>query len=113
MTIKIKETYKTLSEAVEAAKIDLSYNEFYAKSDIRTTDPDVEKAFVTEDGDVYYIYKCDIRILHKYVPHHSCINNTDFRLVTIVRDTIEYHDIFWLKNFKSRKEIRSLNVLVG
>jgi len=113
MTIEIKETYKTLSEAVESANIDLSYNEYTAKRDIEETEPNVEKAFVTKDGDVYYIYECDIRILHKYVPHSSCINNDDLRLVTVADNKIDYHDIFWPKNFKSRKEIRSLNALVG
>jgi len=113
MTIKIKETHETLREAVESAKVDLSYNEPLAKRSIRETDEGVEKAFVTESGDVYYIYKCDIRILHKYVPHSHCIDSYDFRLVTIVENDINYHDVFWPKSFSSRKEISRLNALVG
>jgi len=75
--IKIISTHNTLTEAVAEAKIDLSYNESLAWHDIKITDQQVSKAFVTEDG-IFYIYESDCKLLNKFEPFIHIIDNSGF-----------------------------------
>ena len=86
---KIVSIHNTLAEAVEAAGIDLSYNPGLAKRDIGTTDQNVSKAYVMEDGTVQYIFNCDIKLLNKFTPFHSSLSSSPFQLVTIKEDNME------------------------
>ena len=86
---KIVSIHNTLAEAVEAAGIDLSYNPGRAKRNIKTTDQNVSKAFVMEDGTVQYIYQCDIQVLNTFSPFHSILSNSPFQLVRVLEDNME------------------------
>ena len=91
-TIKIAKQFTSLKEAVLASDISLEYNEGLALQDIQRTEQDEEfgVAYLTEDGEVYYTYHCDIRLLNKYEPFHGCIHNGDFSFVRITGDLIEW-----------------------
>lgn len=108
-TLKITAKFNTLSEAVGSSKIDLSYNKPLALANIAATDRNVEQAFITEDGSVWYIFKCDIRVLNKFEPFHSCLDNSPFRVAFIVGSTLSIFDTLvpktpagraWFKNDK-------------
>lgn len=85
-TIKITSHFSTLAEAVKASGIDLSYNEREAQRSIRDTDRNVERAFITENGDVYFVFKADIKLLHKFTPFVSVLSDSDFRIAFIEGD---------------------------
>lgn len=96
MNIKILSRHNSLSEAVRAAGIDLSYNEASALRDIaeldrgfRTLRP-VREAYVVEkigtpqsydtirDGkaiEVLYRVDCDLRLLNRYTPFSACLHD--------------------------------------
>jgi hypothetical protein len=92
--IKIASRHETLAAAVAAAKIDLSYNEELALRDIRNHDKSGRLSDITlgEDGKVYYVYNCDVKLLHKYEPFHSCLDDSPFHLTFIHEGTIEIWD---------------------
>ena len=76
--LNIKSYHGSLGSAVAEAKPDLSYNEDSAKCSVRDIDRNCRRAFVTEGGDIYYIYSCGIEILHKFEPFHSVISDSPF-----------------------------------
>lgn len=82
-TLNIKSWHGSLGSAVAEAKPDLSYNEDSAKRSVRDTDLNCRRAFVTEGGDIYYVYSCDMEILHKFEPFHSVICDSPFRVAFI------------------------------
>jgi len=92
--IKIASHHQSLAAAVEAANIDLSYNPELAKRDIRDTDLNCRRAFVTEAGEVYYIYSADIEILNKYTPFISVLSDAPFQVAFVVGDTIAISETF-------------------
>jgi hypothetical protein len=90
---KILSRHATLSEAVAAAKIDLSYNEPLALRDLAYADKkyNITAAYVTEQNgekNVHYELTCDIKLLNKYTPFHSCIDNSPFSRVEITDSEI-------------------------
>jgi hypothetical protein len=116
-TIEIISKHATLSEAVKAANIDLSYNQQAAESKIK----DIEcgfrgckggEAYVTNVG-VFFIYKCDITLLNKFEPHHSVMDDTAFRSVTITDGYISFSAPIIPKTPASRKLIAKLGITVG
>lgn len=95
-TIQITSTHATLSEAVEASGMDLSYNPQSAAQSIRDTERGRDgwksgKAYVTPEG-VFYVYHCDINILHKFEPFHSMITSDPFKVVEITSGAIYITD---------------------
>ena len=112
-TLNIKAQFETLAEAVNQSGIDLSYNKAQAMNDIKRDDRNVEKAYITEDGDVYFIYSCDIRVLNKYQPFGSCIDDSPFQLIELGDDTINFHECFYDKTIRNRKLIAKANVIVA
>lgn len=102
-TLKIRSTHKTLTEAVSIANIDLSYNEPEAKRSIKDTDRNVSEAYITEDGAVWYVYKCDISILRKFEPFHSMLSDSPFRVAYIVGKTMSFFDTMIPKTPAGRK----------
>lgn len=84
---KILSHHTSLASAVEAANLDLSYNEQSAKRTIKDIDAHCDQAFVTDDG-VFYIYKADIKLLHHFDPFISCLSGDPFRLAFVIGDTL-------------------------
>lgn len=123
-TLKIKSTHSTLSEAVRAANIDLSYNKLDALNRIKAIDcpaprhqlegsKGTQKAFVVEGGEVFYIYKCDILVLNKFEPFTSCLHNGNFHVVNIGENEIVISDITFEKNPVTRRIIALQNLIVA
>jgi hypothetical protein len=85
---KILSRHSKLSEAVAASGMDLSYNEPLALRDLAYADKkyNITAAYVTEfngQTSVYYELTCDIKLLNKYEPFHSCLHNSPFSRVEI------------------------------
>ncbi len=105
--------FNSLSEAVKHADLDLSYNQFTADQEIKSLEDDgVDTVYVTEDNEVYYIYQCDIRILHKFSPFSHCISNSPFQHVYTIGDELTFTDTFIQKNAQNRKTIALHDMLV-
>tara|TARA_R110002153_G_C12944412_1_gene457754 strand:- start:127 stop:501 length:375 start_codon:yes stop_codon:yes gene_type:complete len=88
-SFKILSRHTYLAEAVEAANIDLSYNEATARRDIRQTSKRVSEAFVLEINGVAkvaYVYQCDIKLLNIFEPFMSCLSSSDFGIATLSTD---------------------------
>lgn len=89
--INIASTHATVAEAVAAAKLDLSYNEQVAQAKIRDLDKGFRgckavEAFVTDKGEVLFVFKCDILILQKFEPFHSTMDDSAFRIAVVSKD---------------------------
>jgi hypothetical protein len=111
-SIKIISAHKSLSEAVAAIGMDLSYNETLANRNIR----DIEKsgggqAFVTKDG-VFYFYNCDIALLNKFEPFFGCLSNSPFEVVQVEGEEIVFSGLFMEKSNESRKAIKQAGICV-
>ena len=112
MKTKSVTKFNSVSEAVSHAKIDLSYNKSLALRDIHELDQEVFVAYATEDGEVFYEYDCDIKLLNKYSPFSGCINNHDFELVYVKDDVIHFTENYLPKTTESRLAIRKAGVMV-
>ena len=110
--LKIRSVHNTLSEAVEASGIDLSYNESEARRTIRTTERNSSKAFVMENGDIYYLFHCDIKLLNKFEPFVSSITNSPFQVATIKDDEIMITHQNWPKTSKVRKHAKNYELVL-
>ena len=84
--LTIISTHAKLAEAVEAAKLDLSYNPQEAARSIRDTDsgygrrdPGTEKAFVTHDG-IYFIYRTSegYATFNEFSPFCAVLHNGNY-----------------------------------
>jgi hypothetical protein len=87
-TIKIISRHETLADAVKESGMDLSYNPAEARRKIndidnRSPDTKVEEAFVTSEGKVLYIFKCDIRLLNEFDPFMGVLHDGPFYPVAI------------------------------
>lgn len=102
-SLKITHTFKTLSEAVAEAKPDLSYNDPEARRFIKDTDRRVKQAVITEDGEIWYVYACDIDVLHKFDPFISCLTSYPFQVAFIVGDWLIFTGKFVQKDKAGRK----------
>jgi hypothetical protein len=110
-SIKILSRHSKISEAVKAAKIDLSYNEELALSDLARHDKD--KAFVASfvverhgKVEVMFAYQCDILLLNTYSPFHGCLDDSPFYFVVDKGDCFEQNPVSMPKSI--RKSIASL-----
>lgn len=113
-------TVRAAVDAVLAVKPSwLDYNVQSANQTIKDMDRaghhgSVEEVFVTDKNEVYYVFKCDIRIFHKFEPFISVMDNAPFLPVQIVDDTITIHTALTLPRDKStRKVIKSANMIVA
>jgi hypothetical protein len=95
-TVKVLSRHAKLSEAVKAAKIDLSYNEPLALRDLAQADRDPANgpAFVVQcaNGEVgvVSVFRCDITLLNRYSPFCSCLDDSPFGFAVLKGDTIEF-----------------------
>jgi len=111
--IKIASHHQSLAAAVKAANIDLSYNPELAKRDIRDTDLNCRRAFVTEDGEVYYVYSADIELLNKYTPFVSVLCDSPFQVAFVVGDTLAISETFIPKSQRSWFKRNQLGALAA
>ena len=88
-TQKIRSIHKSISEAVDASGMDLSFNPSEAKRSLAIAEKGNGKAFVMESGDVYYLFHCDITVFNKFTPFSACISNSPFQVVKIDEDAKE------------------------
>jgi hypothetical protein len=106
---KILSRHSKLSEAVAASGMDLSYNKPLALRDLAYADKkNIKAAYVTEcngEKNVHYEFICDIKILNKYEPFHSCIDNSPFSKVEITDSEIMISKPMLNRSPKSRAMI--------
>jgi hypothetical protein len=109
-SVKITSRHKTILEAVQASNFDLSYNESLAMRDLNNPrlQQGVRDVFVGEDGEIYYTYKFDILLFHKYSPFSSCITSGDFEIVNIIDDSINFTGVTIPNNRDCRKMIAKM-----
>src|SRR5690348_1311983 len=104
-TLPILSRHSSLTAAVKASGIDLSYNEPLALSDLARMDkgnlshslptqPVTEAFVVVEDGQnvVYYVLQCDLALLNKYSPFVHCIHDGAFSFAAIQSNAIVITD---------------------
>lgn len=103
---QIKSSHKTLAEAVEASGMDLSYNESEAKRSIKYMEKDILEAFVMDDDEVFYLYKCDITLFNRFTPFITSMSDSPFQLVTRLPETDEM--MISHQNWPKSKEVRKL-----
>jgi hypothetical protein len=110
--LTIKSRHASLAEAVETAKVDLSYNPAEAARSIKDCDtgfngrcPGVTKAFVTDQDKVYYIFRTEdkMNILHEFEPFHSALDSYAMKIAMIQGDEIIITDAAIAKNKDGRK----------
>ena len=107
-TIQIKSRHSSLESAVAAANMDLSYNAALAASNIKDTDRNCSQAFVTENDEVMFVFECDIPILHKFSPFHSCLDNSPFSIAFLGKLTIHISDPLFQKTKEGRKSVSTM-----
>lgn len=133
-TLKILSRHTSVAAAVEAAKIDLSFNEELAKRDLKDFErgnrevAPVREAYVVElEGvpqsydtinpetgkavEVWYRYEADIRLLNKYSAFHHMMHDGHFYPVTVKETEITINDQCPMRR-NARKEIGKLGVTV-
>ncbi len=135
-TLRILSKHASLTAAVEAAKIDLSYNEPLARRDLRSFDKaghgmkPVTEAYVVELDtppqsystlnpetgkvvEVWYRLDCDIKLLNKYSPFHHCLHDGPFYQVVIEETEIRVITEHPLRNGSdARKSISEIGLIV-
>lgn len=107
-TIKIASRHSSVSDAVSAANLDLSYNKAIAKKKIADLDLNVSQAFVTASGKVMFVYNCDIPILQEFSPFSSCVDNRPFAIAFIDKMIMSVTDPLIQKNKEGRKIIATM-----
>jgi hypothetical protein len=93
-SLKITSHHQSLASAVEAANIDFSYNPESARQTIRDIDLNCHRAFVLENGEVYYVFSADIELLHKFEPFISVLSSAPFRVAFVVGNTMSLTETF-------------------
>lgn len=110
--LQVLSKHSSLTAAVLASGIDLSYNRESAMRDLAGSDrgfrnaKGVSEAFVVAvdrapqsydtvlNGkvvEVYYRLDCDLKLLNKYTPFHSCLHDGPFYPVSISDNDITIH----------------------
>lgn len=94
--------------------MDLSYNPEEARKTIRDIDLNCKHALVMENGDVYFVFSCDIEILHKFEPFVSCLSDAPFHGALIAGDTLTIlSNLHVPKDKAGRAWLREANKQVG
>ena len=118
-TLQIISKHESLSEAVSASGMDLSYNPDEAQRSIKATQSASShgwksgEAYVTDKG-VFYVFNCDIKVLNKFEPFHSMMTSDPFRVVTFADNEITIHENLLLpKTNEGRKAIAKGGITVA
>ena len=114
--MKISAKFTSLSAAVEAAAIDLSYNMAEAKRDLVNADRDCREAYLMEDGTVRWVFEGGKmgRLLHKYSPFSGCISSAPLRPAYVDGDEIKFINIPIRKeNMKARQAVTDAGMLLA
>jgi hypothetical protein len=111
-TLQILSKHSSLTAAVLASNIDLSYNRKSAMRNLADSDKGfrnakpVTEAYVValdrapqsydtvRDGkvvEVWYRFDCDLKLLNKYTPFHGCLHDGPFYPVSISDNDITIH----------------------
>jgi len=110
---KIRSIHPTLSEAVKASGMDISYNPSEAKRSIKIAEQSSGKAYVIDNGDVYYLYHCDIKVFNKFTPFMACISDSPFQVVKIDEDEKEIITCHLnLPKGKATRKVAAVNDLI-
>jgi hypothetical protein len=87
-TIKIAAHFSTITAAVAATGMDLSYNEAYARQTIRRMESDrslkLTAIFSDDANQIWYVINSvreNLNLLHKFEPFFSCIHNGPFNVM--------------------------------
>lgn len=87
-TIKIAARFSTLTAAVAATGMDLSYNEADARQTIRWTETDrrlkLVAVFADDTNQIWYVVNSvgeNLNLLHKFEPFFSCLSNGPFNVM--------------------------------
>ena len=110
-TIKIAAHFSTLTAAVAATGMDLSYNEADARQTIRRMESDrslkLTAIFSDDANQIWYVINStreNLNLLHKFHPFFSCIHNGPFHIMMPKADG----DIAKLENAKELVEMAVL-----
>ncbi len=112
-TLKITAEYKSLGEAVRASNIDFSYNEGLAMQDIKLIDRNCKRAWLIDDGSVWFTFSADIEILQEFTPFVSCLHDGEFSIVTINEGNISISNPIIPKNKAGRKLAKQNGFIVA
>jgi hypothetical protein len=107
-TIEITSRHSSVSDAVAAANLDLSYNEALAKQKIANLDLNVRQAFVTASGKVLFVYNCDLPILQELSLFSDCMDNRPFAIAFIDKMILSITDPLMRKNKEGRKALATM-----
>lgn len=116
-TYRIVSSHATITEAVNASGIDLSYNEPLARQNLARAERDGRhgRAWVVTDEQgqvtVLYRYHADIQLINEYTPFHSMMHDGNFSRVFVRDDVIEFSAA--IVNRKARPQIAKLGWTVG
>jgi hypothetical protein len=110
-TIKIAAHFSTLTAAVAATGMDLSYNEADARQTIRWMESDrslkLAAVFSDDTNQIWYVItsvKENLNLLHKFQPFFSCMSDCPFTVMMPKADG----DIAKLENAKELVEMAVL-----
>jgi hypothetical protein len=107
IVLNIKSRHATLSEAVKASGMDLSYNPEEAMRKIRGLEIGrggrVSAVFLMENNDVFFVFDCDIPIFQKFEPFISVMDNSAFYPVKIADESVTI-----LRNLALPRDCRAL-----
>lgn len=85
--IHIKVEFNSITEALKASGMDISYNPQLAMQRAKELDNDprgkVERVMIDEANRILFVYKCDISILNEFQPFHSIMDDSPFQVVAI------------------------------
>jgi hypothetical protein len=117
ITYNIKAQFPTMREAVEYAKIDMSYNPSDMMNKVNQMDRQTvsgktvaayvcqEKNSYYDENIIFYLYECDITLLNEYSKSCSMISSSPFHPVKIDGRTIQINDE---DCYPKTKEVRKL-----
>jgi hypothetical protein len=120
-TIEIISVHNSLSAAVKASGMDLSYNPSAAAEEIANLEAGnktfipVRDSYVTNDGVYFFLQEIGgCRFFHKFEPFHSCLSDGTFKFVSIGTRDINFSDSLCRKDDNSfRKMAAECNWLLA
>lgn len=122
-TIKIAARYSNLADAVEATKMDLSYNERDARQTIKRMTNDkqlkVVQVFSDDCNNVWYIINVvaeNLNIVHRFEPFFSCLSDSPFKVFVPTKngEAVDFSDADSLKQIGlAKKETKSRRVIAN
>lgn len=118
-TLPIVAKFATVTEALAASQMDISYNPEAARQKARETGlPNRHYAMTgpvmqTPDGSIWFTVKCfdGLVVLNRFEPFMSCMDDSPFTLVTITEDEIQIHEALTFPK-SARKALAKIDGLV-